>query len=125
MYSLTDMAREAGTAALNDAGISYQDVEAVVASYCYGEPTSGVIIILLKNATLVGHNFLFQGSLKHYLCQSQCHANITFHKILQEYLIISPLHPKINMPILNSILYTFSKMLTKKVCLTINSFFGW
>lgn len=37
----TDMAREAGTAALKDAGISYQDVEAVVASYCYGEPTSG------------------------------------------------------------------------------------
>jgi len=48
MYSklilLTDMAREAGTAALNDAGISYQDVEAVVASYCYGEPTSGKLM---------------------------------------------------------------------------------
>lgn len=41
---LTDMAREAGTAALNDAGISYQDVEAVVASYCYGEPTSGKLM---------------------------------------------------------------------------------
>ena len=40
----TDMAREAGTAALNDAGISYQDVEAVVASYCYGEPTSGKLM---------------------------------------------------------------------------------
>ena len=38
---LTDMAREAVTATLDDAGISYQDVEAVVASYCYGEPTSG------------------------------------------------------------------------------------
>ena len=38
------MAREAGTAALNDAGISYQDVEAVVASYCYGEPTSGELM---------------------------------------------------------------------------------
>jgi len=35
------MAREAGTAALKDAGICYEDVEAVVASYCYGEPTSG------------------------------------------------------------------------------------
>ena len=41
---LTDMAREAGTAALCDAGISYQDVEAVVASYCYGEPTSGQLM---------------------------------------------------------------------------------
>ena len=38
------MAREAGNAALNDAGISYQDVEAVVASYCYGEPTSGKLM---------------------------------------------------------------------------------
>ena len=41
---LTDMAREAGAAALNDAGICYQDVEAVVASYCYGEPTSGKVM---------------------------------------------------------------------------------
>lgn len=36
------MAREAGTAALNDAGIPYRLVEAVAASYCYGEPTSGI-----------------------------------------------------------------------------------
>ena len=36
-----DMARQSGTAALKDAGISYDQVEAVVASYCYGEPTSG------------------------------------------------------------------------------------
>ena len=43
------MAREAGTAALKDAGIQYQDVEAVVASYCYGEPTSGKIIMITKN----------------------------------------------------------------------------
>ena len=38
------MAREAGSAALDDAGIQYQDVDAVVASYCYGEPTSGIEI---------------------------------------------------------------------------------
>lgn len=30
-----------GTAALRDAGIPYSKVKAVVASYCYGEPTSG------------------------------------------------------------------------------------
>lgn len=30
-----------GTQALADAGIRYDDVEAVVASYCYGEPTCG------------------------------------------------------------------------------------
>ena len=44
----TDMAREAGTAALNDAGILYQDVEAVIASYCYGEPTSGKVQVAAK-----------------------------------------------------------------------------
>ena len=53
------MAREAGTAALNDAGISYQDVEAVVASYCYGEPTSGVIVILLKKSYFSWSQFFF------------------------------------------------------------------
>lgn len=44
----TDMAREAGTATLKDAGILYQDVEAVVASYCYGEPTSGKVQVAAK-----------------------------------------------------------------------------
>lgn len=44
----TDMAMEAGTAALKDAGILYQDVEAVVASYCYGEPTSGKVQVAVK-----------------------------------------------------------------------------
>ncbi|XP_071117521.1 sterol carrier protein 2-like [Haliotis cracherodii] len=40
-WDYPDMAREAGTAALRDAGIPYSKVKAVVASYCYGEPTSG------------------------------------------------------------------------------------
>lgn len=30
-----------GLAALTDAEIDYQQIQAVVASYCYGEPTSG------------------------------------------------------------------------------------
>ncbi|XP_076440102.1 sterol carrier protein 2-like [Babylonia areolata] len=40
-WDYPDMAREAGEAALKDAGIPYSDVKAAVASYCYGEPTSG------------------------------------------------------------------------------------
>ncbi|KAK7492937.1 hypothetical protein BaRGS_00015884 [Batillaria attramentaria] len=40
-WDYPDMAREAGQAALADAGIPYPAVKAVVASYCYGEPTSG------------------------------------------------------------------------------------
>ena len=30
-----------GQSSLKDAGLSYDKVKAVVASYCYGEPTSG------------------------------------------------------------------------------------
>ena len=30
-----------GQAALLDAGLQYDDIQSVVASYCYGEPTSG------------------------------------------------------------------------------------
>lgn len=40
-WDYPDMAKEAGEAALKDAGIPYSEVKAAVASYCYGEPTSG------------------------------------------------------------------------------------
>ena len=36
-----EMGREAAEAALKDAGIEYTQVQAVVASYCYGDPTCG------------------------------------------------------------------------------------
>ena len=35
------MAREAVGSALTDAGLQYPDVQAVVASYCYGDPACG------------------------------------------------------------------------------------
>lgn len=40
-WDYPDMGREAGLAALTDAEIDYHQIQAVVASYCYGEPTSG------------------------------------------------------------------------------------
>jgi len=40
-WDYPDMGKEAGSAALKDAGITYSKVKSVVASYCYGEPTSG------------------------------------------------------------------------------------
>ncbi len=40
----TEMGELAATDALKDAGIPYDKVEAVVASYCYGDPTCGMII---------------------------------------------------------------------------------
>ena len=35
------------------------------------------------------------------------------------------LHPNINMHILHTVLYTFPKVLTRRICLTIKSFFSW
>ena len=43
-----DMGREAAQAALSDARLPYTCVEAVVASYCYGDPTCGELHHLSK-----------------------------------------------------------------------------
>lgn len=40
-WDYPDMGREAGEGALRDAGVHYSQVEAAVASYCYGQSTSG------------------------------------------------------------------------------------
>jgi acetyl-CoA acetyltransferase len=40
-WDYPDMAREAGTSALEDAGIAYGDVEQVAVGYCYGDSTAG------------------------------------------------------------------------------------
>ena len=37
----------------------------------------------------------------------------------------NPLHPNIIMHILHTVLYTFPKVLTRRICLTIKGFFGW
>ncbi|TMK87075.1 MAG: lipid-transfer protein [Actinobacteria bacterium] len=40
-WDYPDMVKEAGTKALDDAGIAYDEVEQAVAAYCYGDSTSG------------------------------------------------------------------------------------
>ena len=40
-WDYPDMALESGTKALDDAGVSYDQIEQAVAAYCYGESTSG------------------------------------------------------------------------------------
>ena len=37
---------------------------------------------------------------------------------------VNPLHPNISMHILHTVLYTFPKVLTRRICLTIKSFFS-
>ena len=34
-------------------------------------------------------------------------------------------HPNISMHILHTVLHTFTKVLTRRICLTIKSFFSW
>ncbi len=40
-WDYPDMAKEAGSKALADAGIAYDEVEQAIAAYCYGDSTSG------------------------------------------------------------------------------------
>ena len=37
--------------------------------------------------------------------------------------LFNPLHPNISMHILHTVLYTFPKVLTRRICLTVKSFF--
>ena len=39
--------------------------------------------------------------------------------------LFNPLHPNISIHILHTVLYTFNKVLTRRICLTIKSFFSW
>ena len=39
------------------------------------------------------------------------------------YYLFNPLHPNISMHILHTVLYTFPKVLTRRICLTVKSFF--
>ena len=41
-----------------------------------------------------------------------------------EFSCLIPLHPNISMHILHTVLYTFPKVLTRRICLTIKSFFS-
>ena len=38
---------------------------------------------------------------------------------------VNPLHPSISMHILHTVLFTFPKALSRRICLTIKSFFSW
>ena len=38
---------------------------------------------------------------------------------------MKPLHPNIRVPILHTVLCTFTKVLTRRICRTIKSFFSW
>ena len=66
------MAKEAGTKALDDAGIRYDEIEQAIAAYCYGDSTagqeaiyeigmSGIPIVNVNNNCSTGSSALFLG----------------------------------------------------------------
>ena len=50
---------------------------------------------------------------------------MTTECIILKCLIINPLHPNISLHILLTVLYTFPKVLTRRICLIIKSFRDW
>ncbi len=71
-WDYPDMAKEAGTKALADAGIAYDEVEQAIAAYCYGDSTagqeaiyeigmSGIPIVNVNNNCSTGSSALFLG----------------------------------------------------------------
>ncbi len=41
LFFVLEMGQKAAESALGDAGLGYDQVQAVAVSYCYGDPTSG------------------------------------------------------------------------------------
>ena len=51
--------------------------------------------------------------------------NQEFQKNVNEKFNMNPFYPNISMNILHTVLYTFPKILTRRIYLTIKSFFSW
>ena len=64
------MGKLAASDALKDAGISYDTVEAVVASYCYGDPTCGKVSCLVFDLVMSVINVFLPITLSMYLHHS-------------------------------------------------------
>ena len=51
--------------------------------------------------------------------------SLDYHVDLHVMFYLNLLHPKISMYILHTVLYTFPKELTRRICLLIKSFISW
>ena len=58
-----------------------------------------------------------QGSLRDQNPPVEKESDVKFHAP------VNPLHPKISVYILHTVFYTFPKVLTRRICLTIKKFF--
>jgi len=91
-FDYPDMAKEAGEKALADAGVSYQDIEQVVAGYCYGDTTcgqravyqlglTGVPVYNVNNACSTGSTALFMAKQLVQGGMADCAMAIGFEKM--------------------------------------------
>ena len=70
--------------------------------------------------------FFIHLSAKPTICQINGGQIITFSFELHgKYTFLNPQHPNINMHILLDVLYTFLKVLTRRICSMIKSFLSW
>lgn len=69
-WDYPDMAKEAGTAALTDAGVRYDEIEMAAVGYCYGDSTcgqralyevgvSGIPVVNVNNNCATGSSALY------------------------------------------------------------------
>lgn len=91
-WDYPDMGREAGTAALNDAGIPYSSVEEAYVGYCYGDSTSGqralyelgmsgIPVINVNNNCATGSSALFLARRAVESGMSDCVLALGFEKM--------------------------------------------
>ena len=82
-----------------------------------------------------------QGSPQHFIRLTQKYVNTHQYSLVERWSVlpknttqrphqvmslpINPSHPHINMHILHAVLYTFSKVLIRRICLTIKRNFSW
>ena len=89
-------------------------------------PVSPLLIIFCQKKSLhrhnPGNNFLKYGTRYQY---SPIDHTMTTEYIILKCLNIEPLHPNISLHILLTVLYTFPKVLTRRICLIIKRFPSW
>ena len=73
-------------------------------------------------------------SIRRHLCDSQpsydennpfSYTSINLYAVSFILKFFTPSHPNISMHILHTVLYTFPKVLTRRICPSIKSFFSW
>ena len=103
-----------------------------------GNPTPNITWIKDGMAVAFGETFKFSANRTKsgtYWCSVENGLNVAVNTsvsldvqcmyLSRNEFFYNPLHPSISMHILHTVLSTFPKVLTRRICLTIKSFFSW